>query len=178
MDFRPRPWAGPVTEEQKEVLKMKYLLFAILSGLALVVQPVFADEHVEDEIRQLLLEGNAYTAKNLKGQDDNYSKDGALEFWSSGGLLQEVDDSGRPEAFDDFNIEAKHIQVISLADGNVAVAHYYSEGSMKPKGSPAVGHYLTRVSQVFVKEDGEWKVRSSHWSPVTGGSGTSQTALE
>lgn len=157
---------------------MKYLLLAIFSGLVMVAQPTFADEHVEDEIRQLLLEDNAFTLKNLKGQGDSYSKHGALEFWSSGGLLQEVDDSGRPEAFDNFNIKLKHIRVISLADGNVAVAHYYSEGSMKPKGSPAVGHYLTRVSQVFVKEDGEWKVRSSHWSPVTGGSGTSQTALE
>lgn len=157
---------------------MKYLLFAVLSALVLAVQPVVADEHVEDEIRQLLLEDNAYTLKNLKGQGGNYSKDGALEFWSSGGLLHEVDNSGRPEEFDDYNIELKHIQVISLADGNVAVAHYYSEGSMKPKGSTAVGHYLTRVSQVFVKEGGEWKVRSSHWSPVTGGSGTSQTALE
>lgn len=157
---------------------MKYLLLAVFSGLVLAIQPVIADEHVEDEIRQLLLEDNAYTIKNLKGSGDNYSKDGALEFWSSGGLLHEIDNSGRPEEFDDYNIEFKHIQVISLADGNVAVAHYYSEGSMKPKGSAAVGHYLTRVSQVFVKEDGEWKVRSSHWSPVSGGSGTSQTAME
>jgi hypothetical protein len=43
---------------------------------------------------------------------------------------------------------------------------------------PAVSHYMTRVSEVYVKEDGEWKLRSAHWSPVTGGSGTSQSALE
>jgi hypothetical protein len=41
-----------------------------------------------------------------------------------------------------------------------------------------VGHYLTRVTQVFVKEDGMWKVRSSHWSAVTGGAGTTQTSQE
>ncbi len=58
----------------------------------------------------------------------------------------------------------------------VSVAVYYSEGSMKPKGSPAVNHYLTRATQVFVKEEGQWKIRSSHWSPVAGGSGTTQTA--
>ncbi len=74
-----------------------------------------------------------------------------------------------------FNIQAKHIKVITLVEGQAAVAHYYWEGSMKPKGSPAVNYYLTRASQVFVKEDGKWRIRSSHWSAVTGGSGTTQT---
>jgi hypothetical protein len=40
----------------------------------------------------------------------------------------------------------------------------------------AVSHYLTRVTQVLVKEAGKWKIRSSHWSAITGGSGTSQAA--
>ena len=57
-------------------------------------------------------------------------------------------------------------------------AHYYMEGFLKPKGLEAVPHYLTRVTQVYVKEDGRWKIRSSHWSPLAGGSGTSQTAPE
>lgn len=156
---------------------MKYAYLAILGGLVLFVSPVQADG-VEDEIRQLLLQDNAYTAKNLKGQGDAYSDEGALEFWSSGGLLHEVENTGRPEEFESFNIKLKHIRVLSLADGNAAVAHYYSEGSMQPKGSPPVSHYLVRVSQVFVKENGEWKVRSSHWSPIAGGFGTSQTAQE
>ena len=53
---------------------------------------------------------------------------------------------------------------------------YYSEGSMTPKGSKPVGHYMTRVTQAFVKENGEWRIRASHWSPIMGGAGTSQTA--
>ena len=89
--------------------------------------------------------------------------------------MHDIAPGGRPEPFEVFNIEVKHIKVITLVEGQAAVAHYYSEGSMKPKGSPAVNNYLTRVSQVFVKEDGKWKVRSSHWSPITGGSGTTQT---
>ena len=40
-------------------------------------------------------------------------------------------------------------------------------GTAKPKGAPAVSHYMTRGTQVFVKEDGEWKVRSSHYSPIS-----------
>ena len=52
------------------------------------------------------------------------------------------------------------------------------EGAMKPKDSPGVSHYMTRVMQVYVMENGEWKVRAAHWSPIQGGSGTSQTALD
>lgn len=137
-----------------------------------------AQSSIEDEVRQFLIEDNQYTVENLKGRGDGYSSNGALEFWSSGGLLHEVDNTGRPEAFDAFNVKLKHIEVIPLPGGESAVAMYYSEGSMKPKGSSAVPHYLTRVTQVLVKEDGAWKIRASHWSPVSGGSGTSQSALE
>ena len=45
---------------------------------------------------------------------------------------------------------------------------------MKPKGSGLVPHYLTRVSQTYVKEDGSWVIRTGHYSPITGGSGTTQ----
>ena len=92
--------------------------------------------------------------------------------------MQKISPDGRPGEFESFNIDVKHIHVTTLVPGKAAVAHYYSEGSMQPKGSPAVSHYLTRATQVFVKEDGKWKVRASHWSPVAGGAGTSQTALE
>lgn len=143
-----------------------------------MVATALGQSGVESEIRQLILDSNAYVKTNLEDQGDSYSKDGALEFWSSGGLLQEIGGSGagRPGSFESFNLTPKHIRVISLANGQVAVAHYYSEGSFQPAGFPAVSHYLTRVSQVFVKEGGEWKIRSSHWSPVAGGSGTSQSA--
>jgi len=131
---------------------------------------------VEDQVRQVIMDGNAYVQEHLQDQADTYSKDGALEFWSSGGLLNEISGSGRGDQYESFNATSKYIRVISLAGGQVAVAMFYSEGSFKPKGYPAVDHYLTRVTQVFVKEDGKWKVRASHWSPVNGGSGTSQTA--
>ena len=75
-------------------------------------------------------------------------------------------------------MKPKHIEVIVLVPGKAAVAMYYSEGSMKPKGAAAVSHYMTRVTQAFVKEDNKWKVRASHWSPIQGGSGTSQTSVD
>lgn len=153
------------------------ILALLLVGWA-VPSAGHSQSQTETEVTQFILESAEYTNANLKTRADEYSMRGALEFWSSGGLLQEIAATGRPEEYSSVNIHPKHIRVIPLIEGQAAVAHYYSEGSLTPKGSAPVGHYLTRVTQVFVKENGKWKLRSSHWSPVGGGAGTSQTALE
>ncbi len=108
---------------------------------------------------------------------DSISKNGALQFWSSGGLMHEVPatDSG---AVTEQSLTPKHITVVPLVEGQAAVAMYYSEGRLHPPGSEPVSHYLTRVTEVYVKEGGTWKIRAAHWSPVVGGSGTSQTTLD
>jgi len=130
-----------------------------------------------EDIKQQIMDNNEYFRKNKRGADE-YSNLGALEFWSSGGLMQKVESNVRPELYDYANLDVKHIEVIVLVPKKAAVAMYYSEGSLKPKNSAAVGHYLTRVTRAYVKEDGQWKVRASHWSPVMGGSGTSQTSFD
>lgn len=151
-------------------------VIVVVAGLMLCSGFAYAQSDTEKEVTQTIVDSNAYTNKNLKGQGDEYSSKGALEFWSSGGLLQEIAPGGRPDDFDAVNITPKHIRVITLVEGQAAVAHYYAEGSLKPKGATAVSHYMTRVTQVFVKEAGKWKIRSSHWSAISGGSGTSQAA--
>ena len=153
---------------------MKKLLL-ILFGLIIINPTQLIAGDKEDIIKQLLA-NNAYAKKNNQTADE-YSAKGALELWSSGGLMQEIESGGRPDKYDYMNIDFKHIEVIVLVPKKAAVAMYYSEGSMKPEGAPAVSHYLTRVTQVLVKEGGTWKIRASHWSPVSGGSGTTQTTL-
>ena len=128
----------------------------------------------EDIIKQIMT-SNDYVNKNKTNMSE-YSKDGALEFWSSGGLLHEVEPGGRSDEYESFNMSIKHVEVLILVPKKAAVAMYYSEGSLTPKGSKPVGHYMTRVTQAFVKENGEWRIRASHWSPIMGGAGTSQTA--
>ena len=147
----------------------------LLIGIAVISSFILAGD--VDEIKNQIMNNNEYSNKNNRSVNE-YSKNGALEFWSSGGLIQEIDPDGRPEEYDYFNIKVKHIEVSVLVPEKAAVAMYYSEGSMKPKNSPAVNHYMTRVTQAYVKEDGQWKVRASHWSPIQGGSGTSQTSIE
>ncbi len=154
-------------------------IILVLSGILLFAGSfAHADEATEQEVIKSIMDGNAYAKKNLKDQDDTVSKDGSLEFWSSGGLLQEVEPGTEPDEYESVNIDAKHIRVITLVPGQIAVAQFYSEGSMDPKGSAAVSNYRTRATQVLVKEGGTWKVRAAHWSPIAGGSGTSQTALD
>jgi len=152
--------------------------FLTLIGL-LIIATTYTQTAVanEQEIKNTIVNDNAYVKKHLKVPAGTYSSKGAKEFWSSGGLIQNVRADGRLEEYDSFNIDIKHIQVTILEPNKIALAHYYSEGSMAPKGSPAVKNYRTRVSQVYTKEAGKWKVRSSHWSAITGGSGTSQTAI-
>ena len=149
--------------------------FKILFEIAVISSFLVAGD--VEEIKKQIMDNNEYSNKNNRSVNE-YSKNGALEYWSSGGLIQEIDPDGRPEEYDYFNIKVKHIEVVVLVPKKAAVAMYYSEGSMKPKNSPAVNHYLTRVTQAYVNENGKWKVRASHWSPIQGGSGTSQTSTE
>ncbi len=157
---------------------MKLLATAMFAVLMVFGTTALADEQTEREVLQTILDSNAYTKASNKGRADDYSKEGAIEFWSSGGLMQEISADDADGEFDDYNIDVHHIEVLTLVPGQAAVAHFYSQGTMKPKGAPTVPNYFTRATQVFVKEDGAWKIRSSHWSAVLGGSGTSQTILQ
>ena len=157
---------------------MRVIQLGLLGAAVLFCAFVHADEATEREVRQAIIDSNQYTRENLVGRSSDYSSEGSIEFWSSGGLMQEISPDSSDAQFDSFNVDVKHIHVTTLVPGEIAVAHYYSEGSIKPKGSAEVPHYFTRVSQVLVKEAGKWKVRASHWSPVMGGSGTSQSAID
>jgi hypothetical protein len=162
--------------------QLRMALIAAIAALLLTAAPIMASSHDESgaaaEIKALIMKQNADTHEKLMDQEGGVSKEGTLEFWSSGGLLQRTSGNEPPTEYESFALSAKHIEVIELPGGEAAVAMYYSEGSMHPKGSSPVNHYMTRVTQVYVKEDGKWVVRAAHWSPVAAGSGTSQTALD
>ena len=151
----------------------------LIAALALLgTATVQADPATEKAIRDLIVSGNEYVKKNLKGEEGTVASEGSVEFWSSGGLLQNVPGDAPAQEFVSFSLEPKHITVVTLVPGQAAAEFYYSEGSFQPKGSEAVPNYLTRVTEIYVKENGKWKLRGAHWSPVQGGSGTKQTSID
>ena len=154
------------------------LAMAVAALLAVPVTALAQQSTPQQEIRQLIRDSYNYSKENLADPAGTVSADGSLEFWSSGGLLQNVPTGAPINEYDSFSLTPKYIWVTMLADDQVAVAQFYAEGAFKVKGQPAVTDYMTRATQVFVKEDGEWKVRASHFSPIMGGSGTPQRALE
>ncbi len=158
---------------------MKKLL-AIVSIFILTGSAVAQDGQEAKDAKEIIATINKNieeTKKSLKASKSQNSAKGSQDFWSSGGLLVDLSPEFTYE-FDSFNLSPKHITIISLVPGKAAVAAYYNEGSFKPKNSAKVDHYLCRVSVVFVNENGKWKARHSHFSPLRGGSGTSQTGSD
>ena len=154
----------------------KRLTSALAFTLCLLSSTVMAD--TATEVRQVILDELAHMNQELNQDPMLLSKDGSKEFFSSGGLLNHLDRTSGGNTFEMFEGSIKHIEVVVLVEGQAAVAHFYQEAMMKPTGLPVVPNYRTRVTQVFVKEEGGWKIRAAHWSPLMGGAGTSQTVIK
>ena len=149
---------------------------ALTLTLSALSSTVMAD--TASEVRQVVLDQVAHMNQELTQDPMRLSKDGSIEFFSSGGLLTYLDRTSGGNTFEMFEGSIKHIEVVVLVEGQAAVAHFYQEAMMQPTGLPAVPNYRTRVTQVFVKEEGDWKIRAAHWSPLMGGAGTSQTVVK
>ncbi|MBT8137125.1 MAG: hypothetical protein KJO54_08950 [Gammaproteobacteria bacterium] len=164
----------------KEYTFSSYALLTAVSVVlaALLLQPTTVLADTVDEIKKEILDGNAFVRKNLRDKDGGISKRGSLQFWSSGGLSQVVAADAPISEYEQFSLTPKHIQVVVLDEGKSAVAMYYSEGSFHEKGSEPVAHYMTRITEVFVKEGKNWVVRAAHYSPIAAGSGTRQSSID
>ena len=149
---------------------------ALTLTLSALSSIVMAD--TASEVRQVVLDQIAHMNQELNQDPMRLSKDGSKEFFSSGGLLNHLDRTSGGNTFEMFEGSIKHIEVVVLVEGQAAVAHFYQEAMMQPTGLPVVPNYRTRVTQVFVKEEGDWKIRAAHWSPLMGGAGTSQTVIK
>ena len=144
-----------------------------LCALLIVLAPSLAGADTETEVHAAVVASYAAMQEDLIDTRDSISREGAMQFWSSGGLMLESRPDDPAIEYESFNVHPKHIEVILLSE-EAAVALYYAEGSMHPKGRPAVPRYLTRVMEVYVLEDGAWKARAGHWSALQGGGGTSR----
>jgi hypothetical protein len=151
---------------------------ALLAAGLLLPAAATAESATETAVRQAVEDSYSYSRENLKDLPETNSKHGTASFWSSGGLMWEVPANPPASEYDHFSLWPKHIKVLSLVEDQAAVALYYAEGSFQVKGNAPVDHYMTRVMEVWVQEDGKWKVRAAHWSPIAAGAGTNQTSLD
>ena len=155
------------------------LLGPALSAIATGVNtPAFDADADAAEITAMILAHQAQSNRENRQVKGVISKHGSVEFWSSGGLRQHVENGAELPSYTNLNIIAKDIEIESIVPGQAAVATYYAEGSLQAKGGAPVSNYLTRVTIVFAKEGDAWKRRAAHWSPIIGGAGTTQTVLD
>ena len=63
-----------------------------LPVLFILLAPAFAvaQSATVQEVTETIMESTRYLNENMTGMPGSYSSEGALEFWSSGGLLNEV----------------------------------------------------------------------------------------
>ena len=71
---------------------------------------------------------------------------------------------------DKYNFKPRYIEIDILEKDRVAIAYYYLVGSYTISDVKK-SDYRTRVSQIFVKEAGAWKVKAGHYTPLHSGSG-------
>jgi hypothetical protein len=158
--------------------KMKLFLCLTMGALSIAR----ADHHSDSEdIKEVTKAVHQMyeLSNNLGNWESMISSKGSHHFFSSGGLLNFITNETKWTTTVEKNtIRPKHITILPIEPGKVAVAMFYAEGSEKLKGSPPVDHYMTRASVVFVKEKDSWKIRTMHWSPIAGGQGTSSVSMQ
>ena len=82
---------------------------------------------------------------------------------------QQMTNSDRVWDFGKF--EMSNHQVSLSSDTNTAVITFDADGLINFEDGDQNVSYATRASQTWVKNDGEWRVMHSHWSPRTNSQG-------
>ena len=146
----------------------------LFSALFITTSLLLADD--KSEVADVVNKHWQYqNAKDWKKYVGTLHSEGTMDGDSNGSFwyrreatVSAVTEGQSPE--NEFNFTARYIEVDILEKGKVAVAYYYLVGSYNINGVQK-NDYRTRVSQIFVKEKGSWKVKAGHYTPLHSGSG-------
>ena len=146
----------------------------LFSALCITTSLLLADD--KSEVADVVNKHWQYqNAKDWKKYVGTLHSEGTMDGDSNGSFwyrreatVSAVTEGQSPE--NEFNFTARYIEVDILEKGKVAVAYYYLVGSYNINGVQK-NNYRTRVSQIFVKEKGNWKVKAGHFTPLHSGSG-------
>ena len=142
--------------------------------LLFLVSSIFADDIADIEN---LINGHweSWNLKKYKDYISSVHSDGTMNGDSNGSFWYEMTPTVKGltenrKPGDKSSFSARYIEIDILVPGKAAVAYYYLVGSYTLSGVTK-NDYRTRVSQVFVTEKGNWKIKSGHFSPLHSGSG-------
>jgi len=142
--------------------------------LLILVSSIFADDIADIEN---LINGHweSWNLKKYKDYISSVHSDGTMNGDSNGSFWYEMTPTVKGltenrKPGDKSSFSARYIEIDILVPGKAAVAYYYLVGSYT-LGGVTKNDYRTRVSQVFVTEKGNWKIKSGHFSPLHSGSG-------
>lgn len=149
------------------------LFVGILASAAFSVAAM-ADNHSSATDKVLELVETHWEARNnndYKTQRDLMSKGTHYHANSSGTFFYA---EARPslEALEEdlagnYDVTVMYPNAVQLSE-TVILSRYYLEGQIEAEGT-TVNNYRTRVSHIWVMEDGKWKSKSWHFSPLHAG---------
>ena len=150
---------------QKLLTATAVLLF---SGLAIADNHEGATDDVLELVQQLweARNNNDYkTQRDLMSDGVHYNanSNGTFFYAQEKQSLDEIEEDLSGE----YDVTVMYPNAAQLSD-TVVLARYYLEGSISAGGND-VGNYRTRVTHIWVKEGGEWKSKSWHFSPLHNG---------
>lgn len=153
---------------------MKTLNALLLSALAMTPVASLAQDTARSEQAVVELIKTYWDARN--NADHNTvaameSQSGFLGTNSDGSFhkppaVASAADWQRNMATNGGNLRVAYPEAYEVADG-VVYARYYAEGVVGTQGN--MSPYRTRVTSVWVEEDGVWRVKSMHFSPANFG---------
>lgn len=147
---------------------MNRIITAVL--LSLVAFTASAGD-TDDVIAHVEKLWEARNAMDYETQWDLVSKDGAFGANSNGTFFSYAEKGTVDDVKEGLagvkvsSISVMYPKAAVIADG-VVLARYYLEGQIEFADGVRESMYRTRVTQIWVKEDGEWKYRSWHFSPL------------
>jgi len=150
---------------------MKWLSLALATA---ITGSAFADD-TDDVIDRIRAYWDARNKMDYATQHEMRSEKGVLSansdgsFFSSTSSSATLDDTKESlSSLTESEVEVRYPEAYEIAEGAV-LARYYLEGNLVFDDGSRADEYRVRATEVWVRENGAWKARSVHYSPLHAG---------
>lgn len=128
----------------------------------LLVLPAFASD--EDDVRQAITDFySALEAGDFERVDDFLLPEGFTEFSSRGGLKIDITVPLLKKLVEDgLEVKVALQDIETFVHGGMAYSTYYRIGSIARPDKEGLGEHTARVTSVWIKRDGNWRLMHIH----------------